>query len=167
MRRLEFQGHPPSNTDSDLPPQTVQAVVPEQWFTEWARMLHNVAAAFEGTNLYDPVYDRPPSVEFPTPPELPDVLYHYTSEAGLRGILDSKVLWGTHVRHLDDESEWLHGFDLFKEKINLIPTNDEVSERIQRVTISMIEENVERFQSAVNIYVACVCRTMATSCRSL
>lgn len=33
------------------------------------------------------------------------LLYHYTSEAGFKGILSSQCLWATHYSHLNDEEE--------------------------------------------------------------
>lgn len=39
------------------------------------------------------------------------LLYHYTSQDGLLGILDNKSIWATHVRFLNDASEFLFGWD--------------------------------------------------------
>jgi hypothetical protein len=39
----------------------------------------------------------------PTKPE--GLLYHYTDQKGLLGILESKQLWATHYRYLNDTSE--------------------------------------------------------------
>ncbi|MBS4104176.1 DUF2971 domain-containing protein [Tsukamurella paurometabola] len=36
-------------------------------------------------------------------------LYHYTDIGGLKGILDSRTLWCTHARYLNDSSEYEHG----------------------------------------------------------
>lgn len=36
---------------------------------------------------------------------LPDILHHYTGRAGLVGIIESRTLWATHIRNLNDESE--------------------------------------------------------------
>jgi hypothetical protein len=44
-----------------------------------------------------------------TPPE---VLYHYTTQAGLLGILESRTIWATHTRFLNDTSEYQHALDL-------------------------------------------------------
>jgi len=44
--------------------------------------------------------------ETPAPP----ILYHYTSEAGLKGILDSGKLWLTDIFSLNDPSEMTYGF---------------------------------------------------------
>jgi Protein of unknown function (DUF2971) len=42
--------------------------------------------------------------------EPPPVIYHYTNDAGLRGILESGKLWLTDIFNLNDPSELTHGF---------------------------------------------------------
>jgi len=59
-----------------------------------------------------------PSPPHPTPNEVPAyralykrqprLLYHYTTATGLRGIFDSKTIWATHARFLNDRSELTH-----------------------------------------------------------
>ncbi|QHC73791.1 DUF2971 domain-containing protein [Rathayibacter sp. VKM Ac-2805] len=44
--------------------------------------------------------------------DLPSTLWHYTTAAGLHGILDRRVLWGSHVRYMNDEREFRHVFDV-------------------------------------------------------
>ncbi|MEX0827841.1 MAG: DUF2971 domain-containing protein, partial [Haliea sp.] len=39
----------------------------------------------------------------------PPIIYHYTSDAGLRGILESGTLWLTDIFNLNDPSELSHG----------------------------------------------------------
>ena len=39
------------------------------------------------------------------------LLYHYTGQKGLEGILGSKSIWATHVKFLNDESEFVHGWE--------------------------------------------------------
>ncbi len=44
-------------------------------------------------------------------PKVTDVhpfLYHYTDFAGLNGILKTNELWATHIRFLNDQTEYLH-----------------------------------------------------------
>jgi hypothetical protein len=38
------------------------------------------------------------------------MLYHYTSEEGLKGILESDKIWATHIRFLNDYTEFLQAF---------------------------------------------------------
>jgi hypothetical protein len=35
----------------------------------------------------------------------PELLYHYTNQMGLLGILKDKCIWATHLRYLNDTSE--------------------------------------------------------------
>src|SRR5271167_3349960 len=39
------------------------------------------------------------------------LLYHYTSEVGLQGIIESDRLWATHVRFLNDYTEFREAFN--------------------------------------------------------
>jgi hypothetical protein len=42
--------------------------------------------------------------------EVPPVIYHYTNDLGLRGILETGVFWLTDIFNLNDPSELRHGF---------------------------------------------------------
>jgi hypothetical protein len=44
---------------------------------------------------------------------------HYTSPAGLFGIVTHEVLWATNIKYLNDAHEFQHGLDLIKE---ILPT---------------------------------------------
>jgi hypothetical protein len=44
--------------------------------------------------------------EIPPPP----ILYHYTNDVGLKGILDTGNFWLTDITSLNDPSELIHGF---------------------------------------------------------
>jgi len=47
----------------------------------------------------------------PTSSEAPvGLLYHYTDRSGLRGILQSKHIWATHIEYLNDSSEFKHAY---------------------------------------------------------
>jgi hypothetical protein len=46
------------------------------------------------------------------PSELPEMLYHYTTLEGLLGILESKSIWATHIRYLNDAAEFNYAKDL-------------------------------------------------------
>lgn len=45
-------------------------------------------------------------------------LYHYTTYQGLRGIVDSKALWASDVRYMNDSAELRHTADLIQHEIN-------------------------------------------------
>jgi hypothetical protein len=48
----------------------------------------------------------------------PAVIYHYTDDAGLHGILKSGKLWLTDIFDLDDPSELKHGFSYAVEELD-------------------------------------------------
>jgi hypothetical protein len=48
---------------------------------------------------------------------LPKYLYHYTSQKGLLGILQTNKLWMTNILYLNDSSEFKHTLDLVKSEL--------------------------------------------------
>jgi hypothetical protein len=47
----------------------------------------------------------------------PRLLYHYTDQKGLLGIIENKCLWATHSQFLNDLSEYQIAFDALQKKI--------------------------------------------------
>ncbi|MDO9229544.1 MAG: DUF2971 domain-containing protein [Syntrophales bacterium] len=50
---------------------------------------------------------------------LPKYLYHYTSQKGLLGILESKKLWMTNIFYLNDSSEFVYTINLVKDELKI------------------------------------------------
>ena len=50
-----------------------------------------------------------------TPPRL---IYHYTSQTGLLGIVRNKCMWATSAHYQNDSTEFLHALDLSKDVVN-------------------------------------------------
>jgi hypothetical protein len=46
-----------------------------------------------------------------------DVLYHYTDQRGLTGILQSGSVWATDTRFLNDQTEFVHGAEIGRESV--------------------------------------------------
>lgn len=74
--------------------------------------------------------------------ERPDVLYHYTSQMGLKGILESGELWASDIRYLNDASEFTHALDLATEALQQRAKSD-IPER-ERVFIIRLLDRTER-----------------------
>lgn len=55
--------------------------------------------------------------------------YHYTSLAGFLGILESKALWATHIRYLNDMSEQTLMWELIDRKIQTLLSQSSVPDR--------------------------------------
>ena len=85
----------------------------------------------------------------------PEVLFHYTNSAGMRGILESSRLWATHYRFLNDASEISYGMALFEEIVR---------ERLAKAGSEVVTEFLGRtlrtanaFDGMFECYIACFC----------
>jgi len=58
-----------------------------------------------------------PKIEARVTRQPPDLLYHYTSVDGLRGIITNRVLWATSIHHLNDTQELLHALHLASQAV--------------------------------------------------
>lgn len=52
-------------------------------------------------------------------------LFHYTSQAGLLGVLELKGVWASHTSFLNDASECSHAFDLAKNIVGTVLDTDD------------------------------------------
>src|ERR1039458_2917103 len=76
-------------------------------------------------------------------PKPEGLLYHYTDQKGLLGILDSKSIWATHVRYLNDASEFVLAWDKSWEKLIYLVDKSEYAHKDQLRNI------YRRFRKAV------------------
>lgn len=60
----------------------------------------------------------------------PDPLFHYTTQAGLLGIVDKKEIWATHTQYLNDRREFLHALEVFREELETL-TREWDAERVK------------------------------------
>jgi len=54
-----------------------------------------------------------------------DTLYHYTSQSGLRGIIENQCIWATDVRYLNDSTEFSYAINLASKLLKEKCINDE------------------------------------------
>jgi hypothetical protein len=47
----------------------------------------------------------------------PPILYHYTTQQGLLGIINAKEIWASHTQYLNDVREFRHALDLVREEL--------------------------------------------------
>lgn len=67
----------------------------------------------------------------PTPPP---TIYHYTTQQGLLGILESKCLWASRIQHLNDSTEFLLGLERVIEHLRHGRVNDATDqERVEEL----------------------------------
>jgi DUF2971 family protein len=53
-------------------------------------------------------------ISTPTNPDFPDVLYHYTTQVGLLGILESQCIWATQIQFMNDATEFREAIEAVK-----------------------------------------------------
>jgi len=71
----------------------------------------------------------------------PKLIYHYTDQNGLLGILKTKSIWATHVRYLNDLQEIKAGEDAFRQVMRELvashPNVDNDESKIEAVLDAM------------------------------
>ncbi len=80
------------------------------------------------------------------------VLYHYTTQAGLLGILKSGEIWATHTQYLNDHREFRHALDIFREELDALASQNGNVE--QAKCMQEMREVVQDELSGVNVCVA-------------
>lgn len=87
--------------------------------------------------------------------DIPDLLFHYTTASGMRGILESSRLWATHYRFLNDASELSYGANLLESLLQ---------ERLAEANSELVSEFLSRslrtsdaFDGMFDCYISCFC----------
>lgn len=84
---------------------------------------------------------------FSKPP--PEVLYHYTSQAGLMGIVESKSIWATKLQYLSDAAEFAYAIGLLESEVR---QRESKSEGRVRNLLQQVSERLKGIAS-INIFV--------------
>lgn len=78
-------------------------------------------------------------------------LYHYTTQRGLLGIVQTKELWATHTQYLNDSRELGHAVDMVAEEIRTLILTCTDSDR--RAILEEMQKGVE-FAGGFNVCVS-------------
>jgi hypothetical protein len=81
-----------------------------------------------------------------------DLVYHYTTAEGLKGIIENRCIWATNVNFLNDASEYHHGVEIVREEIKEYQVKPEtlLAEEIEPTALarwlakSIIAGNIEQ-----------------------
>ena len=72
------------------------------------------------------------------------VVWHYTSGAGLLGVIESGTLWATQVSCLNDSTEVRYGSKLFRDALvklrQSMPPDPEVEQMLDQSTSALLED---------------------------
>ncbi len=82
----------------------------------------------------------------------PDILYHYTTQNGLLGIINAKEIWASHTQYLNDFREFGHAIDIVKEELS--PMKQGTLDDDQAELLREMEEALMKGIEGINV---CVC----------
>jgi hypothetical protein len=71
------------------------------------------------------------------------LIYHYTSPAGLIGMIESNSLWATHVNYLNDSQEYIYGSEIFSASLNDSLTR---IEELRQKTIDTFCDDLKKYR---------------------
>lgn len=81
----------------------------------------------------------------------PSVLFHYTTQAGLLGVLEGDAIWATKIHYLNDSSEYQLALDLAEGFLNSLLVGER--SKIKKRKVHCLLENLQTIAS-MNV---CVC----------
>jgi hypothetical protein len=86
----------------------------------------------------------------------PDIIYHYTTQGGLFGIIETKELWATKIHYMNDSTEFSVVFQMAEDVLKNEEINaPDLSRRKQLANLMRTFANASR---DVNICVVCFCK---------
>ena len=85
--------------------------------------------------------------------EVPETLYHYTTQVGLLGIIGNDELWMTHTQYLNDTQEFRHAIDLVIAEIKRRIAAATGS--LEKIILGEMLGNLSPDNASMNVCVAC------------
>lgn len=82
--------------------------------------------------------------------EPPERLYHYTTAAGLLGIIQQKEIWATHTQYLNDPLEFRHALQIVREELGAMRAASEDGDRTRML------EQMQKHTTGIEIANVCV-----------
>lgn len=68
--------------------------------------------------------------------ERPDgLLYHYTTQTGLLGIIGKKQIWATHTQYLNDSREFSHALQVVRDELEAYRSNHQAEVDMENIAI--------------------------------
>lgn len=65
----------------------------------------------------------------------PEILYHYTTQIGLLGILSKGSLWATKIHYLNDAAEYELAFGLARNLLERLARGESDQAKLQKIAI--------------------------------
>ena len=98
--------------------------------------------------------DMRPELAWPPSFDVPPILYHYTTAAGLLGILGEQALWATDCEFLNDSSEVSYGLRLADSTLKELILNGESRQALRKQILA----DRMRFRPGIKPFAICFCK---------
>lgn len=85
----------------------------------------------------------------------PDILFHYTGQAGLLGIIGGAELWATKIQYMNDATEFGLALRLAREQLESILMNSNRSS--EKAACVQLKESLNGIEE-INIFAVCFCQ---------
>ena len=72
-------------------------------------------------------------------------LYHYTTQVGFKGIVESKSLWATNILYLNDSAEFVHAVNLMRNGLRVVYDESKLSEK-EEALLNEIDKRLNDFK---------------------
>jgi hypothetical protein len=122
---------------------------------------------YENGKLWDVLMQMGPGLQTEPPPEidgipeLRDEIYHYTTVAGLQGILSSNSIWASSAYYLNDSSEIEYGCTLVLKALDewraVNANNSSFVVAVLNSLHHVFAHPLSRLGRSTTIYVTCFC----------
>lgn len=123
--------------------------------------MHEKTSNRSMTNLFtdfmmaNEILDRQKPHEFFPPPK--KQLFHYTTPAGLKGIIENGCIWATHAQFLNDSTEGQHGKLLIRKILKDRTIWSDVKRACVQQVLKLFEEESEFVDVSQDVYIGCFC----------
>lgn len=82
----------------------------------------------------------------------PEILYHYTTQRGLLGIVTGKEIWASHTQYLNDMREFQHAIEIVKDELIAMKLDAQYQDKTD--LLCEMEDTVKLVSGTLNV---CVC----------
>jgi hypothetical protein len=79
----------------------------------------------------------------------PPVLYHYTSRAGLLGIVEHRCLWASHILYLNDSTEYNYAVEMYRK---VVGDREAAAAKVEKELHSRMLERIDLL-GGMNVFV--------------
>src|SRR5882724_1530284 len=82
----------------------------------------------------------------------PHILYHYTTQTGLLGIVTGREIWASHTQYLNDVREFRHAIDIVEEELSSMKIDPLYQDKAD-----LLSEMEQRLREGIESINVCVC----------